>query len=1036
MEKNYGPSGFEGKIYAEWLDKKYFRAAPNPDKKPFAIMMPPPNVTGQLHMGHALNNALQDCIVRYKRMRGFEALWMPGTDHASIATEVKVAEKMRADEGLTKADVGREGFLERAWAWTAQYGGRIVEQLKRLGCSCDWDRLAFTMDAPRAKAVTDVFVRLYRDGRLYKGDRIVNWCVACKTAISDAEVEYETRQSSLWHIKYPVKNDGRGQGAEKAEYITVATTRPETMLGDTAVAVSPDDKRYRDLIGKTLILPLANREIPIVADAYVDKAFGTGAVKVTPAHDPNDFEMGARHNLPVIRVMNDDGTMNERAGAFAGLTREAAREAVVAALKERGFLVKIQKHTHNAGHCYRCGSVIEPIVSRQWFVRMKELAAPAVKAVEDKTVKLTPKRFEKIYLHWMRNVKDWCVSRQLWWGHRIPAYTCGECGELIVDYAKPDTCPKCGGAAIEQDPDVLDTWFSSALWPFSTLGFPDKTPELAYFYPTDVLVTAYDIIFFWVARMVFSGLYNMGEVPFKRVAFTGLVRDVQGRKMSKSLGNGIDPLELIDKYGADSLRFSLLNGTAAGGDMRFGPERVVSARNFMNKIWNAARFFHNAQCTMHNSQLSVGERSDNAECNGHFSLSEPVTDCPSKERGHFSLSQPVIDCPSKENSPAKKEKSVGEQSAGKACRADKDNAECRMQNAECNGHFSLSQPVIDCPSKENSPAKKEKSVGEVLSGSNSQMPNEKDPDNAFQFSIFNFQLSDKECRSEQNETYKLSPADKWILTRLNDTVKRASAFLDNYDAGLACAVIYDFIWGELCDWYIELVKPALYSDDAGEKGGALAVLARVLKSALKLLHPIAPFVTEEIWRSLPKAPGDPESVMTAAYPEYDKKLVFRGDAERFDKVRELIRGVRNLRAELNVPQNKRPRLFIFCKKEEKLVRRCLPYIRTLTFSGEADFIADAAGPQGRRTSVCVSDLADAYIYTDELIDLEKESARLQKEIENAEREIKRCEGKLADKGFIANAPKAVAAAEKEKSERYRVRLAELRASLARLGLRE
>jgi len=843
-------------------------------------MMPPPNVTGQLHMGHALNNTLQDCIIRYKRMKGFEALWMPGTDHASIATEVKVVEKMKDEEGLAKADVGREGFLTRAWAWKEKYGGRIIEQLKRLGCSCDWDRLAFTMDERRNKGVIDVFVRLYRDGYLYKGDRIVNWCVDCKTAISDAEVEYETEESSLWHIKYPLKEGGA--------YITVATTRPETMLGDTAVAVNPDDKRYQKYVGKTIILPLLGREIPIVADAYVDKAFGTGAVKVTPAHDPNDFEIGARHSLPVLRVMNDDGTMNANAGSYAGLTREACRAAVVKDLERQGHLVKIQKHSHNVGHCYRCNTVVEPVVSRQWFVRMRELAGPAIRVVTEKEIKITPKRFEKIYLNWMYNIRDWCVSRQLWWGHRIPAYTC-TCGDLIVDYTQPDKCPRCGGSGFKQDEDVLDTWFSSALWPFSTLGFPDKTPELKYFYPTDVLVTAYEIIFFWVARMIFSGLYNMGEIPFKRVAITGLVRDNIGRKMSKSLGNGIDPLELIDKYGADSLRFSLLNGTAAGGDMRYSPDRTESARNFMNKIWNAARFFH----------AFAGE-----------------------------------------------------------------------------GFVPLS-----------------------VSGA------------------------------------KLSPADKWILTKLNAAVKRAERFMDNYDAGLACAVIYDFIWGELCDWYIELLKPAMNSGRGEEKRGALSVLLHVLKSAIKLLHPVAPFITEEIWKSLPRQNGtdiiEPESIMVSDYPAFDKKLNFTRGAAKFDKVRELIRGVRNLRAELNVPQNKRPRLFIFVKAEEKLLRACLPYIKALTYSGGAEFCKNAGGPVGK-TSVFVSELADAFLMTDELVDFDKERARILKEIENAEQEIARAAGKLSNENFMSKAPKTVADAECEKLTRHSARKAELLKTLERL----
>ena len=580
MNKTYDPKSFEERIYKKWLDNKYFAAHPDPDKKPFTVVIPPPNITGQLHMGHALNDTIQDSIIRYKRMKGFEALWLPGTDHASIATEVKIVQKMR-EEGLSKDDVGRDGFLQRAYAWKEQYGGRIVEQLKKMGFSCDWDKLAFTMDERCSKAVREVFVNLYDKGLIYRGDRIINWCPECGTAISDAEVEYETEEGHLWHLRYPVENSD--------EFIIVATTRPETMLGDTAVAVNPSDKRYTALVGKNVVLPLVGRKIPIVADRYVDKAFGTGAVKITPAHDPNDFEVGVRHDLPVIRVMNDDATMNENAGKYRGLSRDEARKAVVADMDKLGLLVKIEKHEHNVGHCYRCHTVIEPIVSKQWFVKMKELARPAIEAVADKEIVFLPKRFEKQYLHWMNNIRDWCISRQLWWGHRIPVFYCEHCGYETASKTDLEVCPKCGGR-MRQDEDVLDTWFSSALWPFSTLGWPDKTPELDYFYPTDLLVTAYDIITFWVARMIFSGIEHMHEVPFREVLIHGIVRDEQGRKMSKSLGNGVDPLVVIDKYGADSLRFSLVNGIAPGSDIRFSEDKLESYRNFMNKIWNASRF--------------------------------------------------------------------------------------------------------------------------------------------------------------------------------------------------------------------------------------------------------------------------------------------------------------------------------------------------------------------------------------------------------------------------------------------------------------
>ncbi len=870
MEKNYQPLQFESRIYQDWIKNGYFKANVNRAKKPFTVMMPPPNITGQLHMGHALNNTVQDSIIRYKRMSGYEALWMPGTDHASIATEVKIVDKMKAD-GVTKADIGRDGFLKRAWEWKEQYGGTIVGQLKRLGCSCDWDRLAFTMDENCSAAVTEVFIRLYNEGLIYRGDRIINWCPGCRTAISDAEVEHEEKDGNLWHIKYAVS------GGKPGDYITVATTRPETMLGDTAVAVNPDDKRYKGLVGKSVILPIMDREIPVVADSYVDKSFGTGAVKITPAHDPNDFEVGLRHGLPVIRVMNDDGTMNENAGKYKGADRFAARKAIVAELTKQGLLVKTEKHKHNVGACYRCDSVVEPIVSKQWFVKMQPLAVPAVKAVEDKDIKFTPKRFEKVYLNWMNNIRDWCISRQLWWGHRIPAYYCGKCGGVAVAKDMPAKC-KCGGTEFRQDEDVLDTWFSSALWPFSTLGYPGMTDDLKYFYPTDVLVTAYDIIFFWVARMIFSGIHNMEEIPFKDVVFTGLVRDAEGRKMSKSLGNGVDPLELIDKYGADSLRFSLLNGISAGGDMRFTESKVEASRNFINKIWNAGRFF--------------------------LSASEGV----------------------------------------------------QIKGIE-------------------------------------------------------------KCR--------LSAADKWILTALNNTVTRVIKYMDRYDIGIAAGIMYDFFWGDICDWYIEAIKPALYGGDAAAKQDALSVFYYVYTNALKMLHPVIPFVTEEIYSALPGTGG---SIMISAFPAPDKKLSFAAGYKKFGLIKELVKSVRNLRAELNVPQNKKTRLFILPVIEEKLLKENADVINSLCTGSGAEFITDEA-QAGGKCSQCVSEAGKVFILTDELVDREKEAAVIRKEIENVTGEIARASAKLNNPGFTAKAPKSLIDAERAKIEKYEAILIKLKETM-------
>ena len=855
MNKTYDPKSFEKRIYSKWLEKKYFSARPDPDKKPFTIVMPPPNITGQLHMGHALDGTVQDILTRYKRMKGFEALWLPGTDHASIATEVKIVEKMRK-EGLTKEMIGRDGFMKRAYEWKAQYGGRIVEQLREMGYSCDWDRLAFTMDERCSKAVKEVFVRMYEEGLIYRGDRIINWCPCCKTAISDAEVEYETEKGHLWHLKYPIENSDK--------YIVVATTRPETMLGDTAVAVNPSDKRYTSLVGKNIVLPLVGRLIPIIADRYVEKAFGTGAVKITPAHDPNDFEVGIRHDLPVIKVMNDDGTMNENAGKYEGMDETEARAAVVADMDKLGLLLKTEDYEHNVGHCYRCHHTIEPMVSKQWFVRMKELAAPAIEAVKKKDIKFLPKRFEKTYLHWMENIRDWCISRQLWWGHRIPVYYCDDCGEMTVSREEIKVCPKCG-KPVRQDEDVLDTWFSSALWPFSTLGWPDKTPDLDYFYPTTVLVTAYDIITFWVSRMIFSGLKQMGEKPFSDVLIHGIVRDGQGRKMSKSLGNGVDPLEVIDEYGADSLRYSLVNGIAAGGDIRYSVDKMESYRNFMNKIWNASRFV-----------------------------------------------------------------------------------------------------LMNC----------------------------------------------ENVKIKNIEDVKLTLADKWILHELNSTVQEVTKNLDKYEVGLAAATLYDFIWSQFCDIYIEMSKTSLYSDDENKRADTVSVLLYVLTSILKLVHPFIPFITEEIYDNLPVK--DAEDIMISSYPEYTRKHVYSKAAGEINAVMKAIKSIRALRKEMNVSQTKKTAIYIVPSDgKEKMLKETAVYIEKLANGNEIVF----GKPDVKSVSV-VSDIAEFYIPLGELVDVKKEVERLTKELENTENEITRAQGKLNNAGFVAKAPAQLIENEKAKLQKY------------------
>ena len=865
LEKTYNPQEIEGRLYKKWLDKKYFHAEVDRSKKPFTIVMPPPNITGQLHMGHALDNTMQDILIRFKRMQGYNALWQPGTDHASIATEVKIIEKLK-EEGIDKHDLGREKFLERAWEWKKEYGGRIISQLKKLGSSCDWDRERFTMDEGCNKAVTEVFCKMHEKGYIYKGSRIINWCPVCNTSISDAEVEYEDQAGHFWHIKYPILNE---DGTESGEYLTFATTRPETMLGDTAVAIHPDDERYTHLKGKKVMLPLMNREIPIVEDTYVDMEFGTGVVKITPAHDPNDFEVGKRHNLPIINIMNDDATINENGGKFAGMDRYEARAAIVKELDEMGLLVKIEDYSHNVGTHDRCKTTIEPLVKQQWFVKMDELIKPAVEAVKNGEIKLIPERMDKTYFNWTDNIKDWCISRQLWWGHRIPAYYCDECGEIVVAKAMPEVCPKCGCTHFTQDPDTLDTWFSSALWPFSTLGWPDKTEDLDYFYPTDVLVTGYDIIFFWVIRMIFSGYEQMGEKPFKTVLFHGLVRDSQGRKMSKSLGNGIDPLEVIDQYGADALRMTLITGNAPGNDMRFYYERVEANRNFANKIWNASRFI--------------------------------------------------------------------------------------MMNME-------GKEVTDASAS-------------------------------------------------------LEPVDRWIISKLNTLVKDVTENMENFDLGIAVQKIYDFIWDEFCDWYIEMVKPRLYnSDDVVSQNAALWTLKTVLIDALKLLHPYMPFITEEIFCTLQ---SEEESIMISKWPEYTEDRTFAKEERDIEIIKEAVRGIRNVRTEMNVAPSKKAHVFVVSEnadirntfEEGKLFFASLAYASDVTIQNDKTGIADDA------VSVVIAN-ANVYIPFAELVDIKQEIERLEKESKRLDGELARVNGMLSNEKFMSKAPEAKIAEEREKLTKY------------------
>ncbi|WP_458397491.1 valine--tRNA ligase [Anaerotignum sp.] len=871
LAKNFDPSVVEERLYNTWMEKKYFHTEVDKSKEPFCIVMPPPNITGQLHMGHALDNTMQDILIRWKRMAGYNALWVPGIDHASISTELKVVQKM-ASEGLTKDDVGREGFLERAWAWKEEYGGIILNQLRKLGCSCDWDRVRFTMDEGCSDAVLETFCKLYEKGYIYRGEKIINWCPECQTTISDAEVEHTDMAGHFYHINYPIVGSD--------EKLRLATTRPETMLGDTAVAVHPEDERYQHLIGKTCIVPVLNKEVPIVADDYVDREFGTGVVKITPAHDPNDFEVGLRHDLPRICVMNDDGTMNELAGRFCGMDRMEARKAIVEQLKEEGHLVEIEDINHAVGCHERCHVAIEPMIKLQWFVKMDELAKPAMKVYQDQELKFVPDRFGKIYMHWLENIRDWCISRQLWWGHRIPAYYCDECGHITVAKANPGKCEKCGSANIRQDEDTLDTWFSSALWPFSTLGWPENTEELKHFYPTSVLVTGYDIIFFWVIRMVFSGMEQMGERPFDDVLIHGLIRDDQGRKFSKSLGNGIDPLEVIKNYGADPLRLMLITGNAPGNDMRFYWERLDNCRNFCNKMWNASRFV--------------------------------------------------------------------------------------MMNME----------------------------------------------------------------EEEPKFLMLTSADKWILSKVNTLAKDVQETLSKYDLGLAAQKVYDFIWDEYCDWYIEMVKPRLYNKEDSTRAAALWTLKQVLINALKLMHPFMPFITEELFTAIQ---DKEESIMISQWPTYREEWNYKENEMEIDTIKEAVRNIRNIRAEMNVAPSKKVHVYVVSENEEVrgIFEHSKVFFKTLGHASEVTVQADKAGIGEDAVSVVVKD-ATIYMPLAELVDFAKEIERLEKEQAKLVKEVERVVKKLANQGFVAKAPAHVIEEEKAKEEKYKAMLAQVEERLAQL----
>ena len=877
LAKTYDPKGIEDRLYKKWENNGYFHAQADRSKKPFTIVMPPPNITGQLHMGHALDNTMQDILIRYKRMQGYNALWQPGTDHAAIATEVKVIDSLKK-QGIDKNDLGREGFLEKCWEWKDEYGSRIINQLKKMGSSADWSRERFTMDKGCSDAVLEVFIKLYEKGLIYKGSRIVNWCPVCKTSISDAEVEHEEQDGFFWHINYPVVG-------EAGRFVEIATTRPETLFGDTAVAVNPDDERYQDIIGKMLKLPMTDREIPVIADSYVDKEFGTGCVKITPAHDPNDFEVGKRHNLEEIVVINDDATMNSKAGKYAGMDRYECRKALVEDLEKEGLLVKVVPHSHNVGTHDRCGTTVEPMIKQQWFVKMDDLIKPAVEGVKNGDIKLLPKRMEKTYFNWTDNIRDWCISRQLWWGHRIPAYYCDECGEMVVSKNAPEKCPKCGCTHMTQDPDTLDTWFSSALWPFSTLGWPEKTEDLDYFYPNDVLVTGYDIIFFWVIRMIFSGYEQMGKAPFHTVLFHGLVRDSQGRKMSKSLGNGIDPLEVIDKYGADALRLTLITGNAPGNDMRFYWERVEASRNFANKVWNASRFI--------------------------------------------------------------------------------------MMNLE---GMEVTEPASS----------------------------------------------------------DLAPEDKWILSAVNTLTKDVTENMDKFELGIAVQKVYDFIWDEFCDWYIEIAKVRTYKkdEDARAANSALWTLRTVLGQALKLLHPYMPFITEEIYCTL--NPQE-ETIMLADWPVYKEEWNFSAEEEMLAHVKELVKGIRNLRTEMDVPPSRKAKVFIvsedkaLCETFESMKKT----YQNLISASEIDVQSDKAGIGEDAVSVVIPG-AVVYMPLEDLVDMEKEKERLLKEEERLKKELARSHGMLNNEKFVSKAPAAKIQEEKDKLAKYEQMMATVQERLAQM----
>ncbi|MCI9594126.1 MAG: valine--tRNA ligase [Lachnospiraceae bacterium] len=880
LEKTYNPAEIEGRLYEKWLNKKYFQAKVNKNKKPFTIVMPPPNITGQLHMGHALDNTMQDILTRFKRMQGYEALWQPGTDHAAIATEVKVIDKLR-QEGLEKADLGREGFLEKCWDWKKEYGSRIINQLHRLGSSADWDRERFTMDEGCSDAVLEVFCKLYEKGYIYKGSRIINWCPVCQTSISDAEVEHVEQEGHFWHINYPVVG-------EEGRFVEIATTRPETMLGDTAVAVNPKDERYQDLVGKTLELPLTDREIPVVADEYVDMEFGTGCVKITPAHDPNDFEVGKRHNLPEIVMLNDDGTI-AAPGKYQGMDRYEARKVIVADLDSQGLLVKVVPHTHNVGTHDRCKTTVEPMVKQQWFVRMEEMAKPAIEALKTGELTFVPESFGKTYLHWLEGIRDWCISRQLWWGHRIPAYYCQDCQEIVVAKEKPEVCPKCGKNHFVQDEDTLDTWFSSALWPFSTLGWPKKTKDLEYFYPTDVLVTGYDIIFFWVIRMVFSGIEQTGKPPFHTVLIHGLIRDSQGRKMSKSLGNGIDPLEVIDKYGADALRMTLITGNAPGNDMRFYWERVENSRNFANKVWNASRFI--------------------------------------------------------------------------------------MMNLE--------------------------KAPEISSGSmNKAAP------------------------------FGLTMADQWILSKVNTLAKEVTENLDKYELGIGLQKVYDFIWEEFCDWYIEMVKPRLYNDQDTTKAAAIWTLKTVLIQALKLLHPFMPFITEEIFCNLQE---EEESIMVSSWPEWKEEWNFTAEESATETIKEAVRSIRAVRTSMNVPPSKKTKVFVVSENTEllQIFEHSKAFFASLGNASQVLIQPDKAGIDEDAVSALIPQAA-IYLPFAELVDIEKELERLRKEEKRLEGELERVHKMLSNEKFVSKAPVAKLEEEKAKKEKYTQMMDQVKKQLAHL----